>query len=204
MTTEVTPGVPPVPPAEPQDPLVRLQRTVALSNLDAAGGLHLLDYADEFVALDALYAMDDGEVTAEHEALERELLTKAAQKTDRYLAMMRLHKARADFCADEIKRLSARKAAAEAKVDRMTRYALIALERMGATKIEGVTGYIRWQWSAPKAAIEADPMDLPDDYIRIVPSSIELDRRAILDALKRGEEIPGCSLVREKSVRWSK
>ena len=187
----------------PGNTLVRMQTTAYLTKEDVATGLTLMDHADEFAALDALWAMDEGESTPESEELEASLMQSAALKVDRYAAVVRLFTTRAEFTRAEAKRLTERARRFEAKVQRMLDYSLRAMERANAQKLEGATATMSWRYNRWTAKVECEPDTLPFEYVTLIPSSVKPDLNALAKALQDGVEIPGVSLSRTKSVRFS-
>ena len=43
--------------------------------------------------------------------------------------------------------------------------------------------------------------DLAPEFVRVVPESREIDRAAVLKALKAGADVPGCELAQSTSLR---
>lgn len=92
----------------------------------------------------------------------------------------------------EIKRLQAKKKTLQGRRESVKDYLRRNMEEMGISKIECPAFTIRLKSAQPKVAIDEEG-SLPDDYVN-VKTSITPDKRAILKALKEGEEIPGARL----------
>lgn len=92
----------------------------------------------------------------------------------------------------EIKRLQAKKKALQNRRESVKDYLRRNMEEMGISKIECPVFTIRLKAAQPKVAIDEEG-SLPDDYVN-VKTSITPDKRAILKALKEGEDIPGARL----------
>ncbi len=163
--------------------------------------LHLYDLAEEAVALDDLLAMDEGEWTAEAEALATELAGKLATKADAFGGYLRGLEAQAEAIKEEEVRLAARRKAAMSRADRLRRYGLMALQRMERPKIAGDLFTLAVQNNPPSVNITVSTDALPAQYVRIIPEQREPDKTAIRDALKRGETIDGATLTVTQSLR---
>jgi hypothetical protein len=162
--------------------------------------LSLYDLAEEAVALDGLTAMDEGEWTPEAEALAIELTAKLVAKADTFGAYMQTLSAQDVSINDEITRLAARRKAILNKSARLKRYALMAMQTMDQTKIEGKLFTLTVQQTPPSVEV-VDDSALPAEYVRIVPESKAPDKVAIAKALKAGVEVPGCFLTTTQTLR---
>ncbi len=97
----------------------------------------------------------------------------------------------------EIKRLQARKKAITNNQDRLKEYLRHNMELSGITKIKSPLFSI----TLGKATVTADVVDvdfLPDEFVN-TEVVIKADKKAILKALKDGQEIPGAVLSTGKS-----
>ncbi len=157
--------------------------------------LTLTDIVDEFLALDELSAMEEGEWTTEHVELLEELMPKAIAKVDRFGAYVRELEARQDVIAAEEERLAKRRAHLANRVAWMKRYAIGELQRLGRPKIEGELFTMALQKNPASVEVTVLPDALPDAYVRVIPERREPDKKALLEALKAGAEIPGASLA---------
>ena len=103
---------------------------------------------------------------------------------------------------------------ADAKAIREEEKALADRRRAAENKAEHLRNYLQFclggqKFSTPRLAVsfrkskklqfdEAHLYDIPDDYLRY--KEPELDKNRITEALKAGEDIPGCSLVENVSM----
>lgn len=156
--------------------------------------LTLRDIGDEFLALDELAAMDDGEWTDVHEQIANELMERAALKADKFGSYVRELEHRADVIGAEVDRLAARKKRIASRVDWMKRYAVGVLERAGRPKIEGDLFTIALHKNPPSVEVTVLPDKLPADYVTVIPEQRKPNTAAILVALKAGIEIAGAAL----------
>ena len=163
--------------------------------------LTLYELADEALALDALFAMDDGEVTAESEALALELAEMLAQKADAFGGFVRSLEANAAACRQEEERLRDRRKALENKAQWLKRVGLESLQRMDRPRVEGELFTLAVQNNPPSVVVNVLVDALPSAYVRTIPEVREPDKAAIGKALKSGEQITGCELVQTQSLR---
>lgn len=89
---------------------------------------------------------------------------------------------------DEIKSLESRKKSLENKADGIASYLNYVLE---SCPYESVKTKISFRPS--EAVTISEKAEIPDEYIT-VKETREPDKKALKEALKRGEEIPGCFL----------
>lgn len=97
----------------------------------------------------------------------------------------------------EIKRLQARKKAVTNNQDRLREYLRYNMEVTGITKIK----HTLFNITLGKPTVTAEIVDidfLPDNYVN-TEVVIKADKKAILKALKDGEDIPGAVLSTGKS-----
>jgi len=92
----------------------------------------------------------------------------------------------------EITRLTDMKKSIKTKQDALKEYLRLNMERTGITKIQCDLFTITLRKASQTATIN-DEGALPDDYVN-VKTAVSPDKRAILAALKKGEEIPGAEL----------
>lgn len=158
-------------------------------------GLTLYELSEEMKALDELIFMQDGEFDETAEELYVEQVTKMATKADDFGRYLRTRESLAANIKEEEKRLAARRKALENHVERLKRYAVMALRNMGRPKVEGTTFTLVVQKNAPAITVTAEPYALPEEFVRVIPATIEADKVALLAAIKAGREIAGVALV---------
>ena len=104
----------------------------------------------------------------------------------------------AKIIKEEEQRLAERRRAIETKVDKLKTYLQEQLEIAGLQKVKRPTITVAIQNNPPSVEI-ADEKLIPSEFM--IPQPAKVDKRAILERLKNGEEIPGCSLKQTKGVR---
>lgn len=155
------------------------------------------DYAD-------LYAqLEDCETEEERNALLDQMDALDAQigdKAEAYARVMRNAQSEADALAAEIKRLTAKKKAAENTAERMKNHMHFAMGVVGATEIR--TGIGKWKVCLNPWSVEVqDESAVPEEFL--IPQPPKVDRTTILARFKETGEIPGgCDVVRKEGVRF--
>lgn len=157
--------------------------------------LTLYELSEEARALDDLTAMDDGEWTPEADVLHTELLDQLCAKADAFGAYVRELEAREETIAAEMQRLAARKKRLASRLQWMKSYAASALQRMDRQRLEGTLFTLAIQKNPPSLLVHVLPDALPPAYVRVIPEMREPDKKALLDAIKAGADIPGVELA---------
>ena len=122
------------------------------------------------------------------------------QKADNYARLVKNATAEADALAEEIKRLTAKKKAAENLVDRLKENLLFAMGVAGATELKTSIGKWRIQKNPLKAVITDEKL-VPARFLIEQPPVA--DKKAMLEEFKEtGEVIPGVSFEQNESVRF--
>ena len=125
------------------------------------------------------------------EGLEGDLQTKAQSCAAVALNL----EAWAKAAKDASKQLAARAVRIERRADALRDYMHTALEAAGITKIDGPEFTVAIRKNPPAVQIAADA-DLGDEWLVFPePTPPTPDKRKILQALKDGVPIPGCSLT---------
>jgi len=178
-----------------------MTKTKATPQPKARERLSLYELGEEVLALENLVAMDDGEWTDTHEALEQELIAKLVTKADAFGGYVASLQHTAAACKAEEARLAKRRSACEAKVDRLKRAGCVALQTMKRDEVRGEMFTLALQSNPPKADVNVTVDKLPAAYVRTTPEEKNADKAAILAALKNGVEIDGCVLCFSVSLR---
>ncbi|WP_252472572.1 siphovirus Gp157 family protein [Microbulbifer okhotskensis] len=97
---------------------------------------------------------------------------------------------------DEIKRLQAKKKARQNRRNSIIEYLRSNMQKCGIKKIECPVFTISLRKAAAKVEIENEDA-LPGEYVT-VKNTFAPDKKAILSALKEGQEIPGARLAEAK------
>jgi predicted nuclease with TOPRIM domain len=99
---------------------------------------------------------------------------------------------------EEEKRLKERRQSLETKIDNIKDYLKEQLEKTGIDKVKRPTITVSIQNNPPKAEI-VDEKTIPLTYK--IPQPAKLNKKAILEAMKNGEKVPGAVLVQERGLR---
>jgi outer membrane murein-binding lipoprotein Lpp len=157
--------------------------------------LTLYELAEEAAALDDLTAMEDGEWTPEADTLHTELMDKLVSKADAFASYLRDLETREETLASEIARLTARKKRLASRIQWMKSYAASALQRMDRPRLEGTLFTIALHKNPPSLLVNVLPDSLPPEYVRVIPEQREPDKKALMEAVKAGADIPGVELA---------
>jgi hypothetical protein len=98
----------------------------------------------------------------------------------------------------EEKRLADKRKSLENKVVSIKEYLQHEMEFAGLDKVKRPTLTVSIQLNPPSAEI-LDESLVPSLYM--VPQPDKIDKKAILEALKEGEEIPGCEIKQLRGLR---
>lgn len=105
--------------------------------------------------------------------------------------------ANAKVIDEEIKRLQAMKGVQQNNAKSLKLYIQEAMEKVGLEKVQGDLIKITIQKNPPSVRLTDDFKD--DRYL--VEVEPKIDKRAILDDLRHGAEVPGAELVQGRSIR---
>ena len=127
------------------------------------------------------------------EALDR-LTFSLEAKAGNIAALIRHAEARADEIGAEVERLTNWRRSIEGKADWLRGYVVNAMRAAGRDQIE--TGAFRLKIQKnPAAAVQtAEGAETPARFMVNVPETKRPDKKAIADALKQGEAVPGWEL----------
>jgi len=154
--------------------------------------LELLD------ALDELDAMEGDDIPESLAAVVFDCMEAAVEKRDALAGAMKRRQA-------EIAALYERAADAEKKAERATKslerlnaYILSILDLQGKKQLQGEQYKIGWRRNPDRVEVEPEFLvyhDTTSKYVRLITATVEADKRAIAEALKQGETVPGAKLV---------
>ena len=119
-------------------------------------------------------------------------------KAEGYAKVMKNLSAEAEALKKEEERLYARRKAKENAVSRMKKSLQEAMEATGKTKFKTELFSFNIQANAPSVMLHKDPVEIPAEYQKV---TIEADKTAIKEALKRGEQLDFASLEQSASLR---
>ncbi len=93
-------------------------------------------------------------------------------------------------------RLAERRKVNEAHYDRLKQYLADGMKISGLTKAGD--GVISVSYGKPKPILVLSNEDaVPDDFL-VIKTSVSIDKKNLLDALKAGEEVPGATIGESK------
>lgn len=101
---------------------------------------------------------------------------------------------------DEEKRIAAKRRAVENRIKRMKDYLQNCMETAEIFEVEAGTRKIALQKNPPKVVVD-DEQSIPPRFFTVIPETFQLDKSALKDALKAGEEIDGAHMEQGMSLR---
>ena len=122
-----------------------------------------------------------------------------AEKADNYARLIKQMDADSDAIADEIRRLTARKATLDNRASWLKDRLQTAMQMTGLAKLK--TPYFTFgiQKNPVSVVLDADLLHIPDSYL--IPQPPKVDKKAIGAAIKAGEEISFAHLEQSESLR---
>lgn len=130
------------------------------------------------------------------------LLSKELEKkTDSIGALIRTINSDVEAIKAEEKRLSEKRKALENREKSIKDYVLFQMQEHNLDEFRGGIFKISRQQSPPKLVIDVPAVDLPPRFVTVIPSTVEANKDAIKEALKRGEEVKGCHLQSGEHLR---
>lgn len=158
---------------------------------------------DELAEVGALIADNDGELTPELEAKLDSLEGALEAKVERIALYIRESETRADAAKAEKDRLAAIQKANQRKADGLKEYLLRCMTGAGVDRVETHRARVRVQRSGtPSIEYWGDLDALPVSFVRVVPESKVVDKKAITQAVRDGEAMPeGVVVTYSNSVR---
>ena len=128
-----------------------------------------------------------------------ELGQQEADKVDAFGQFICLQSARAEAIKKESKRLSAAAKCIENRLERLKLYYVGVLRVSGLQRVSGKV-YTLSTRKSERVEVPANVSGLGEDFVRR-KVTIEPDKKAIGDALKAGQEVPGCRIVESYSLQ---
>ena len=138
-------------------------------------------------------SIDDQVVTDTLEAIEGEFEVKAVNTA----AVIKTVQAEADAIAEAMKSMKARQKALENRADSLKSYLLHNMQAMGLQKIKHPYFNISVNKS-PESVFIQDESLIGDEFKKVV---VTIDKTLIKEALKAGDNVAGCALVRGEHLR---
>ena len=141
----------------------------------------------------------DNEERADADGLVAQILDGLLpEKVEGYCRLIAGIRAEADAYTPEIERLQARQATLKRSAEQLHERLHGALSAAGVDKIKAGTFTVAIQNSSPSAKITEEAAIPQTFWVEQAP---KLDRKAILDALKAGELVPGAEIHRGTHLR---
>jgi len=134
------------------------------------------------------------ELTEELSAIEDALESKA----EACCQFIKTLEAEAEAFKTEEDRLRQRRQALENGAERVKRMLESTLLALDIREVTAGTFKVKIQLNNPSVRVD-DEAQIPKGYF--IPVDPKLDRKSILEALKAGDEVPGCSIQRTESIR---
>lgn len=128
-----------------------------------------------------------------------ELGQQEADKVDGFGQFLRLQTARAEAMKEEAKRLSAAAKCIENRLERLKLYYVGVLRVSGLQRVSGKV-YTLSTRKSERVEVPANVIGLGEAFVRM-KVTVEPDKKAIGDALKAGQEVPGCRIVESYSLQ---
>ena len=119
-------------------------------------------------------------------------------KAENTAKLIRSWEAEAKAIKEEEKRLAERRRAIENNVSRVKVYLFEQMQIAGLEKVKRPTISISIANNPPSVQV-IDPEKIPSFFM--IEQEPKIDKKAILEALKNGTEIDGCTIKREKGLR---
>lgn len=124
-------------------------------------------------------------------------LEKKAENIVHFISELEMFKGAAKA---EEKRLADRRKAVENRVVHLKDYMKRCLESADLMEVTAGTHKIKIQANPPKVVVDCEA-SLPPKFFIVIPETTQLDKKAVADALKKGEEVKGAHLARGTSLR---
>ena len=105
----------------------------------------------------------------------------------------------AKFKAEE-QRIAAARKRMENLIERLEGYIKTSMEMLAVEEVTAGTFSIKLATNPPSVQVEDESL-IPNKFFTVIPQTLQLDKKMVADELKKDIEVPGCSLVRNKSLR---
>lgn len=157
--------------------------------------MRLYDLQEKYLQL--LELAEQGESEALLTTLEM-LEDSIEDKIDNTVKMIRTLEAQADACKKEKERFAEREKHFNKQKDWLKEYLEGALEGFEGEKVKTTFATV-WRQNNPTSTQIIDEEKIPQQYM--IPQAPRPDKKAIINAWKQGEEVPGTELKQSKGVR---
>lgn len=120
------------------------------------------------------------------------------EKVEKTAFLIRNLEADVKAIKEEEKRLADRRKALEKKIENIKDYLREQLELAGIDKVKRPTITVSIQNNPPSVRV-IDEKIIPSDFM--IPVAPKIDKKSILEKLKKGEEVPGVELQQTRGLR---
>lgn len=121
------------------------------------------------------------------------------QKADNCAAFIGNLEAFAAAAKTEEERIAARRKAAENRAAQIRDYLFRGMKAVDRTKLEVGTRVISIKKNPPSVTVDEEGI-IPARFFTVIPEQYKLDRKAVGEALKKGEDVPGCHLSQGERI----
>jgi hypothetical protein len=159
--------------------------------------MKLYEYPEQLEILNTMPLDSDEDKALFDETLEN-IQIGFKEKIEGCAVLIKNWEADCKILKEEEKRLAERRAGMESSIVRLKDYMQINMDRMNMDKLVSPLFTIGVQNSPPSVLIK-DEADIPKKFY--VPQPDKIDRKAISEALKNGEELSFAELVTKRHIR---
>jgi len=149
----------------------------------------LWEIGDRLLAVEAAIAEADGAITPEIEATLDELEGSFFDKVERVALFIEERAGDAAKAKAQEDRLRGIRKAHESTVASLRDYLERCMARAGVDKVERPTCRVR-RYRNTQPAVSCSTAEIPAAFARVIPEQVELDRAAVIAAVKEGAPLP--------------
>lgn len=160
--------------------------------------MHLYEISENFRTVSAMLEDEDPEVQAAAKDTLEAIQGEFSDKADNIACLIKELKADAEAIKEEADKLSQRAKAKKSKADWLSRYLLEEMQKTGSTKLETTRNVVSIRKSAPALKFQDERAFLNwaifdhEEFVR--QKEPEINKTAVKEALKAGQEVPGVAL----------
>lgn len=159
---------------------------------------NLYDLSNELALIHDEIISADGEISESLEVRLDDCRLAFRDKADGIVRWIANLDGKEEAIEKEIARLQARKKVTQNLQARLKEYVKASMILADVTKMELPTVTLSLQNNPPSAEI-LDNVIIPSRYLTIIPEQMVVNKKAVLDDLKKGVEIPGTRLADKKT-----
>lgn len=163
--------------------------------------LYQLSNEVEKLYSDLIASIDEETGEINDTAITEMLAVKEAEFDNKAIAVATVQRrfiAQSNEIDEEIKRLTALKKRSDATAKRLENSLSMACQRLGKTKIDGISATISFRES--KQTVIDNETEIPDEFIAVTMVK-KIDKTAIKNAIKSGREIKGAHIETVKNLQ---